>query len=353
MTGSLPAALLALVALGAGAASARAQARPVVHGVVRSAEEPVPFAVVALAPGFGQRFTDDSGSFTFSGVPAGTYHLTVRQVGFKPLDTTVVRVGEQPLNLVLRIERLAVQLSAITVVASRRCAAPGLVDSSASPQLLAIFEQLKQNAERYAFLADSYPFRYRLERSFADYDQADKLTWSAADTVEYQSNARVRYKPGDVVGWGPGPQRRRDKMFRLPMLSDLADSTFQASHCFAYAGVVATDSGKVVRFEFRPDEDIETPDIQGEVDLDDSTYQIRRATIELTHAPRALQGLVSARDVITFRELYPNIVLPETVVGTLVPAPRFGVERPVVKRTETQRLLAVRFMRPLPGRPSP
>ncbi len=343
----------ALILAGSEPGIARAQQRPIVRGVVRSGGEAVPFAVVGLAPGFGQRFTDDSGTFTFSGIPPGTYRLSVRQVGFRPFDTTLVKVGDQQISMAVDLERLAVELSTITVTAARRCVAPGLVDSAASPELAAVFEQLKQNAERYAFLADSYPFRYRLERTFRDFDQSDKVLWSAVDTMEYQSNARVRYTPGDVVGWGPGPQRRRDRMFRLPMLSDLADSVFEANHCFSYAGIVRGDSGRVVRFQFAPDEDIQTPDIQGVVDLDPSTYQIRRATIELTHAPRALEGLISASDVILFREMYPNIVIPERVQGTLVPAPRFGVQRPVVRRTETQRLLAVHFMRPLPGRSGP
>lgn len=324
-----------------------------VRGVVRSTlSEPIPYAVVAFSPGFGQRFTDEAGTFVFPNVPPGTYHLGVRQVGFRPFDTTVVKVANTPVSLTVTLERLAVELAEITVVAPRRCTTPGPPDSTVSRDLASIFDQLRQNAERYAFLADSYPYRYRIERTFTDYDNSNQVIWTATDTVQYQSNARARYRPGDVVGFGAGPTRTTARILKLPTLSDLADTAFLGNHCFSYAGTPRTDGPRTVRFEFRPADDLRTADIEGDVELDAQTFQVRHATIKLTRAGRAMPGLLSAADTMTFTELFPNIVLPSRVEGTLVPAPEYGVRKRVGRSTEVQRLLDVHFLRALPGRPS-
>jgi hypothetical protein len=325
-----------------------------VRGVVTSTSaEPVPYAVVALAPGFGQRFTDETGAFAFPNVPPGTYRLVVRQVGFRPFDTTVVKVAGRAVAFTVAMDRLAVELTEITVVAARRCSAPGIPDSALAPELAAVFSQLRQNAERYALLADSYPFNYLIARTYTDYDDADKVLWTTTDTVQYRSNARSHYRPGDVVGFGPGPSRSTMPILRLPALSDLADSAFLSNHCFTFAGTPSRDGKRVVRFEFRAADSLRTPDIEGNVELDARSYQVRSATIRLTRPGRALPGLYSAASTITFAELFPNIVLPSRVDGTLVPDLQFGVRRRMVRSTEEQRLLEVRFVRELPRRREP
>ncbi len=349
----IPAAALLLLAAAAQAQEAGARGGAV-RGVVRSNEgEPIPYAVVGFVPLFGQRFTDEAGSFALSNVPPGTYRLTVRQVGFKPFDSTVVKAVNVPVSLTIRLERLAVELSQITVVASRHCTDPGAPDSTVSAELAAIFGQLRQNSERYAFLADSYPYRYRIRRTFTDYDYADQVIQTTVDTVQYQSNARARYRPGDVVGTGLGPSRTSARILKLPTLSDLADSAFLAHHCFGYGGVGQRGSDRIVRFEFRPADTLRTADIEGDIELDARTYQVRRATIRLTRAGRAMPGLLSASDTMWFSELFPNIVVPRRVAGTLVPAPEYGVRKKVGRSTELQELLDVHFVRALPAaRPS-
>jgi hypothetical protein len=346
---------VALVAGGVFAANARAQqiGATSVRGIVVSGGERVPYALVALLPSHGQRFADDSGAFVVTAVAPGRYRLRVRQIGYQPVDTTVTKVVGRPLEIVVTLERLAVELADITVTAPGRCTAPGPPDSAVSGDLAAVFEQLRQNAERYALLADSYPYRYRLARTFTDYDQAGMVLSTSSDTVEYQSNARARYQPGGVVGWGRGPRRTAVRVLNLPSLSDLADSSFQASHCFAYRGPEDRGGERLVRFTFQAAESERRPDIEGEVELEADTYRIRRAVIRLTHPGRALEGLQSATDTITYQELAPNIVLPGVVRGTLVAEPRFGVRRPVVRSAEEQRLIGVHFLRRLPGRPVP
>jgi hypothetical protein len=341
--------VVAGAALAAAPGAAWSQGGATVRGRVRSSlGEPIPYAVVALAPSIGQRFTDDSGRFVIAAVATGRYRLLVRQVGFRPFDTTVVKAARVPLDLTITLERITVRLAEISVVAAGRCTTPGVIDSAA-PDLAAVFDQLRQNAERYALLADSYPFRYRLSRTFTDYDETAKVLRQVTDTVSYQSNARLPYRPGNVVALGPGRGGETQRVLRLPTLSDLVDSTFRAHHCFSYDGVVDGDSGRVVRFAFRPAESLRMPDIEGQVDLDSATYQIRSAVIRLTRPGRALEGLQAAHSTMTFTALVPNIVLPSRVFGVLEAAPMPGAQRNAARSTEDQRLIDVHFLRALPG----
>ena len=342
---------LALLAIAGVPHRVSAQQRPdVVRGVVRSGGVRIPYAVVEFGALRGKQFSDDSGAFRFAGVRAGSYRLIARQVGFRPFDTTVVKIEGAALVVWISMEPLVIELAAITVGAvPRECATPGPPDSAVAPELAAVFDQLRQNAERYAFLADSYPFHYRLSRVFADYDERGRIVWSSTDTIRYLSSARVRYRPGQVLALGLGPEHSMAKVIRLPTLSDFADSAFQANHCFYFAGTVERDSGRLVRFDFVPVDSLRTPDIEGEVDLDSRSFQIRNATIRLTRVGRAMPGLTSTSSTISFAELYPNIVVPSRMEGELVPTPRFDVRTPIARSTETQLLLDVHFVRPLPA----
>ena len=348
--GALLAFLIVLAAPGALAA----QQRPdVVTGVVRSGGVPVPYAVVDLGTGRGRQFTDDSGAFRFAGVPAGSHRLLARQVGYRPFDSTVVKVAGTPLSIAVDLEPLVVQLAEITVTTSRACTTPGLPDSSVAPQLVALFDQIDENAERYAMLADSFPFRYRLSRTFADYDAQGRIVETTTDTVGDVSSSRVRYRPGSVLATGLGPERTLAPVVRLPTLSDFADSAFKANHCFFYAGTVDRDAGRYVRFDYVPVVTLRTPDIEGEVYLDARTYQVRSATIRLTRVARAMPGLLSASSTLSFAELYPNIVIMRRMEGELVPEPRNDVKTPIVRSTEVRQLIDVHFLRPLPGTGGP
>jgi Carboxypeptidase regulatory-like domain len=321
-----------------------------VRAVVRDREgAPIPYAVVGLLPGPEARFTDEAGTLVFRGVAPGTYRLLARQVGFRPRDSTVSVAAGATRVITLHLERLAVQLAAIKVVATSACTDPGLPDSLASPDLARLFYQLKLNAERYRLLARSYPFHFRMARTFNEYSSAGTVASTSTDTVRYLSAAGSGYQPGQVVRWGRGRGNTRGLVLNLPTLADFADTTFQASHCFVYGGVVGDSGAPAARFQFRPTVSIRTPDIEGYVDLDPVTYQVRQALVRLTHPGRALEGLMAARSVITFAELYPSIVVQSRVASEEVPAVPLVARSGIVRYTEDQRLLDVQFEQPLPG----
>ncbi len=111
-----------------------------------------------------------------------------------------------------------------------------------------------------------------------------------------------------------------------------------------------------MRFHFRPPDTLQAPDLTGDVDLDPRTYQIRRATISLTHADKALEGMRSATSTITFAELLPNVVVQKRVESVQVlaaPVLQLGGVKHIGRYEEDQQLAGVHFLHPLPGGQGP
>jgi len=317
----------------------------------------IPYAVVDLGPGNPRRFTDDSGSFRFSGVLPGPYHLRARQVGYKPFDTTMVLTGDSAVVVAVALEHLVVELEEIRVVArsgaSSRCTEPGPPDPAVSPGFASIFDQLRQNAERYWLLADSYPAVYRMERRFGHPERSDRrLAVERTDTVDLRTDARWQYAPGRVVSEVPGPSGPETQM-NLPGLPDLADTAFLANHCFWFGGLETMDGTTYVRLDFLAADTIGAPDAGGSAYLDPVTYLIRRLKVRLTRPGRASSNLVSLEVIETFREVVPSLVLPDRISSMLTsrfiePGAWTWGQR-TVERIEEQRTVAFSFLRPLPA----
>ena len=267
-----------------------------VRGVVRSTlGEAIPYALVALQPGPPRRFTDDSGAFSFPGLAPGTYHLRARQVGYKPFDTTVVVAPGRAVVIVASLEHLVVELAEIRVVAraSRwgKCTDPGPPDSASAPDAAAIFEQLRQNAERYWLLADSYPAIYRMERRFGSPSYYNRgLEVRRTDTLDLRTDARWHYAPGRVVTDVLGP-RGVELQVNLPGLPDFADSVFLANHCFRVAGLEKMEGRQYARLDFRVADAVADPDANGSALLDPESYLIRFVRVQLTRPDEAQAGL--------------------------------------------------------------
>ena len=343
-----------VLALASGPTPAHAQATPqraAVHGTVRSnLGDRIPYAVVSLEPGALRRFTDDSGTFAFPGLAPGTYHLRARQVGYKPLDTTVVVPGGGTADMDVSLERLVVELEEIRVVArageSRRCTEPGPPDAAVAPELAAVFDQLRQNAERYWLLADSYPALYRMERRFGRPDRYGRLQTIRIDTTELRTDARWRYAPGRVVTDVRGPRGGTEAQVNLPGLPDFADTTFLANHCWSLRGLDTLAHAYYVRLDFRAAERITEPDADGSAYLDPDSYLIRVVKVRLTRPGQAAYGLESMEATVAFREIVPSLVLPDRISSTEA----YGATA-VVGSAEEQRTVDFRFLHALPRLP--
>jgi hypothetical protein len=339
--------MAALLMIASGAPRALSQEPSgAVRGVVRSSSgEAVPYALVSLAPGYGQRFTDDSGRFAFTTVPSGTYRLTARQVGFRPFTTTLT-VSDSAVTLPVRLEPLVVQVEEITVTAPRRCTAPGPPDPSLNPVLALVFDQLRENAHRYWLLADSYPAVYRMVRTFRDVDSPDYVRPTSSDTLELRTDARWRYAPGHVVAEAPAPAGGSELRVSLPTLPDLADSAFHDTHCFYLAGMDTVDGSRLVRIDFLADERLRTPDVNGTAWLDSASYLVRQTAIRLTRPQRIDSRLEDLTARASFREILPGILLVDRI--SAVHAWRTNAVSWVRRRSEEQHLVSVHFVRPLP-----
>jgi hypothetical protein len=339
------AAAAAVLTAGAGWPDARAQepAQPpgAVRGEVRATTgERIPYAIVILTPGARQRFADDSGAFRFEDVPPGPHRLLFRQVGFSPLDTSVTVAPGSALTLTARLARVTVQLSEITISAPAECVRPGPPDSTLHPQLAAVFEQLRENAERYRLLADSYPAELRMARAFGELDTAGTVNIYSSDTTTMRTDARWHYVPGRVIADAGRGSRR----LLLPTLPELADSAFQAGHCFYLAGIDTAGGARLVRVDFLPPVRLRSPDVGGSAYLDTATYQIRHVTVRLTNPQRANWRIEELAVDMSFREVVPSIVLVDHIAAVTRLLQEF---RHPPGYTEEQRLLAVHFLRPL------
>jgi hypothetical protein len=270
------------------------------------------------------------GTFTFTGIGAGTYRLLVRQIGYAPAETTLV-IGRDDLTVRLALGRVGVDLPPITVTGELTCIQPGPPDSAVTPSLAAAFDQLLENARRFRLLADSFPFGFALERTQRPDLQVDTITQTSAEE-------RRRYRPGAVVAAGTGSWRDR-RVVRLPGLEQFADSAFVHNHCFRLAGRDTIDGEMFVRVDFEPAARLRTSDVSGAAYLDLSSYQLRYTQVHLTRPERALRGVLGLVVTTRFREIVPGIVLHDRVRAvTTLPKQ--------IERIEEQRLLAVTFTRP-------
>jgi hypothetical protein len=315
------------------------------HGTVSGAEtgEPLGFSIVTLIPGFGRRFTDQRGAFVFHDLIPGLYLLSVRQIGYTPLDTQIVVRETTALTLPVMLRRLAVELPAITVTGRPVCTHPGPPDRSVTPALAAVFDQLQEHARRLELLADSHPFRFRLERRFRAVDRRGDSLAAEIDTIDLESiETRRPYRPGRVVAQGSGPFRDR-RVVSLPSLHEFGDSAFLHNHCFRLVGRDTIAGETLVRIDFEPADLLRTSDVAGSAYLDSVSYELRFTETSLTKPQRAqIQGIRGLAARIQFTSIVAGIALQDFVRA--VTTYRSGA---TASRVETQRLLAVHFKRPL------
>jgi carboxypeptidase family protein len=318
-----------------------------VRGTVVSAEsrEPLDLSIVALQPGFAQRFTDRGGNFAFDGAQPGRYLLTVRQIGYAPLDTQLVVAGDTTTSVQIVLHHLAIELPPVTIAASQ-CTKPGPPDSS-DAAVHAVFDQLQENARRFELLADSYPFRYTLELS-------ERLVTQRGDTgppvvrrLEFSSrdNRTHPYAVGRVVerAWWPWGSGDTLAIIHSADLDDLGNPAFIANHCFHLAGRDTIGGRTFVRLDFEPAIRIGSADMAGAVYLDSLTYELRYTKTSLTRPGRsALRDVSSVSFRTRFRNIAPHIPLQDSLSVTTTYV--FGQGAKV----ETQRTTQVRFRRQPP-----
>lgn len=281
------------------------------NGVLVSAanEQPVSYGTIVVDAGLPGKFTDAAGRFVLG---PGSHRVRASNIGFWPLDTTVATGGAAaPIELRLHPLVVDARTSGATI---DRCVATGLSDTTSQP----VLALLRENVDRYHILLDEYPFNYRWEErrfvrlsasgraganSFTGYSPGTDST-IGFDTATYDSRERKPYAVGSVVY----RQRSGPPVMALPTLSDLADSSFQAAHCFAF---VRNANGEL-RIDFRPADRIRDPDVAGAVYLDAARYVVRRAVFQLTHPEVLNPALTELTVTTTFTEVVPLVPMLAT-----------------------------------------
>jgi hypothetical protein len=316
--------------------------------VAATTGQPLAYATYSISPGGIRRFTGENGIFGVKLPARGSYHLTVRQLGYTQLDTTVV-IAASPTTVRIRLALTAVPHRLASIRTTARPACSGAAVTGNSGDLGPALEAVRMNAEREVLLRQTYPFTYRLART-TRIDGGEAWRRSA-DTAEFLSNAMDPYRPGGVVRERVSVSGSTREM-RIPQLTDLANDTFLANHCFSYGGLQKFDGSVVYEIDFDPLSDISTPDVRGSIMLDTASFQIRRARFQLTKGEN-LTPPVAGLDVTTsYNDVFRGVPLFREIKSVQSFTSTGAIENRR-QQTETQRLLGVHFLRGSPDEVSP
>jgi hypothetical protein len=334
-------------------APARAQIAPdttgTIVGIVTTKEGNVPlsYSVVSAASLGRERFSNVEGVFALTGLPAGNLQLRVRHLGYSPAELGVtVRVGQTD-TVRVSLAHIAVRLTAVDVHAYPECKNPGPPKASADSAFATVFDQLKQNAEQYRLLTDTYPFIYATERTLSNTLVNGEEHTERVHTMVINST-RWEYKPGSIVV-RPPPRRVGSVTMNIPTLVNFAEKSFLENHCFYNGGLEAVDGVELLRVDFNAASKIKDPDVDGSMYLDPVNFQIRRSVLHLSKIPSGLRGLTETEAVTLFGELFPSV----PVIANIKSVNRFDVNKAKptseAAANERQRLISVHFTKGKPG----
>jgi Carboxypeptidase regulatory-like domain/TonB-dependent Receptor Plug Domain len=281
------------------------------------ADRAVPYGTVALLGTEWAAFADANGAFRLGGLPAGTYIVRARQIGYTPKDTTVVIAPAPAITtLTFHMHRIPALLKLVKVEGHRsgRCVNTGIPDSTIDLPLARIFTQVGENVDRFRLLADAYPYRYRrVERNLLRSDPGGDSTTST-DTVSYESRSKRPYRLGGVIYEDADDGGHRRQYMYLPAFRDLADPGFLTLHCFSYGSTEAAGGNRVIRIDFRPADTITVPDVEGSIYLDSTRLIVRRAVFRMTKPERASSPIMGLTVTATYREVVPLIPVVDSLV---------------------------------------
>jgi hypothetical protein len=350
MTAIRRAAIVAAAMTGLAARGSAQTGTIIGHVRVMGTNLPVGYAVVSATPGGRELFTDSDGGFVIRNVLPGAVRINARRVGFAPVDTTIEVAGGDTSRIVIGLSLITIQLPAVHSLA-KACAHPGGSDAQIGVELAALFDQVKENADRNRLLSRSYPFELVVERKITRPEPLLEARFIAYDTVRRSSDREWRYAPGKMLGtreYASGVFAGKWSTITMPELADFADERFLLNHCFDFAGVDVVDGDSLIRIDFTPAPVVHDPDVAGAIFLDPVTYQLRVTDIVLVNLTKKLRGEMSGQSVrARFREVIPGVPVLNAISSVVYPKedPKIPTQEPA---TENHRILTVRFLRGKP-----
>jgi hypothetical protein len=311
--------------------------------VARGTGERLAYSVVGLPSLARERFATDSGVFYFGELPAGSFPLRIRRLGYAPVDTIVTISAEQSDTIRIELTRIAVQLGRIIVSAHPPCMNPGPPTVQKDSGFAVLFTQLRMNAEQYKFLADQYPFEYAVEIVRSTKLKADGSVRNDGTALQrIDGKPAWSYRPGRVLS-----KRGRSFFFHIPTLIDFADQNFLAQHCFHLGGLQTVDDVPLIRIDVVAADRIKEPDVNGTIYLHPETFQVRRTSLRLSRPHKDLDHITDVDVTTTFEEIMPSVSIIGHVrsVQTMASAAKTDFDAAY----EEQRLISFQFLRKKPG----
>jgi hypothetical protein len=316
-------------ALGATGASLAQTATVAGEVVARDGGEPLGFTTVSVPSHGMQLLASERGTFTLRGLPPGALRLRLTRIGYAPKDTALTVAADGTARVRVEMTRLVLTLPAVT---NGTCTDRTPFETQPAV-FAALFDQVRQNAERMRLLARERPFVFHATRV--------RRNWGH-DVVELTTDTIVR---GPLPPQPYVPRRIYFRMARawgvkLPELADVADTAFTNNHCLWYAGQERLGADSVIRVDFEP-----VPWLAKEVDLEGSIYlrvdgyRLVGMDTRLNRIPREFSALQGYATRARFEELVSGV--PMLAEWELTNTFR-GAPKPVV--VETGKVTGVRWL---------
>jgi hypothetical protein len=327
-------AFVAIACASTALSAARAQTAAVAGQVVaREAGEPLGFAT-ASAPAHGvQRLASEAGTFTLPALPPGAVRLRFSRIGFAPKDTTLTLAAGGIARLRVELTRLALRLPTVAVNGACTDRTPF---QERPADLAALFDQVRENAERMRLLTRERPFVFEATRVRGNRGDGDvPRTALVTDTVVRGPLPTNPYVPRRIYGrvggvWG----------VKLPELADVADTAFTNNHCLWYAGQERFGADSAIRVDFEPVPWLaKAVDFEGSIYLRADGYQLVGMVTRLNRIPAEFRGLRGYATRARFAELVSGV--PTLAEWELTNTFR-GARGPTV--VETGRVTGVRWL---------
>ena len=266
---------------------------------------PLPNALVTDLDSSVERLTDKGGELRLRWSHAGRLRIRIRQIGFRFVDTILVRRAlPSPDTVQVVLTRLPTILPAVVTTERGTCHVGD--DLGSKVVTASVLEYIRVGAAHYRAFAAQYPFRVTVERRTVTL--AERKPPRVEQRVEETTSDRWGdpYLPGRVLD-------RNGSGFSVPILfiTALADSLFWATHCFS-----AHNSGDSasIRVDFSRRPEVTSPDWEGAIHLDAKTgslvrIEFRLAGLRKGDVPQRIEGYTS------FQSPSPYVVIPDTTIA--------------------------------------
>lgn len=332
----------------AGAATQEAGSGILRGTVTSAAGGPLAYAVVTIVALGVQQFSNAQGKFYFTKIPAGKHRVTIRQLGYQAATIEVVLGPNGSEDVAVQLQRIATRLATMQVLSEWRCTQPGApAKQGGDLALLAVFEQLEQNAVRLKLLMKEYPFDQRMERRRILQRTLGPDSVERIDTTRTLSSDKSSYEVGQVVRKARLPNRSEQYFLQVPTLLDFAQEEFQKNHCFLLRGIDTTKAVPLIRVDFKAAAKIKEPDVEGTVFLDTATYRLRQTEIRLTKIPPDVPGLVGLKATTFFDDVVPGMPVTAGISAVSEMRPVRGFQQ-FQRAIENQHTVSLSFLKKRP-----